>query len=1025
MQSQSIEKTLQNIKRGITEPCSYTEQLTVDAINEFQNDPSILKPYLKQFISAINKSFVDAIDNNTMKNMPLALFRIQGEYFYNLAKICSTKITNKYLSTDISYLDPILKLLPEIKRDSGIQFFLLSWCQIIIQAPFNLTNDSEIWQLTNSYKKNQMLSPVVADIHSFLYQKNYTLFCQHVDEIDLLTLNKFLKTQLVESTSNILKDTTSLNKITQLCLHPNEELYERSQLITLKILPKLFLLHSWKENWDILSDIMEWYDLHIDSSYTEVRFILAHSYAKILNRMINDLNGETQAIQCIEELINNLLHMINNTPMDIIDRNTFHTHLLLVAECSKIIVKYLPHWLIVITNEILPLAYKFQQLHMGNAIKGSQIKDAANFIIWSWSRCPRLPNTVVCDLIKFLLVTTLFDRDFLIRKSSNAALQELLGRHGKSVLGNMTTMNIIQLPIHNIHVSFQTNLINVYKICQEENSQQGNDIYDYMVRWLFEQNVMINFDLDIVLLSANALAQFHNDTPTYPLLNIIKQYLAESTITKSLTCSRMLYLLTESSKDDIETFSTELQSLSVTIETTKFGPSVGKNEYFQYLTLLHYWNVCLMHNSFTFTTDRVTLFYKIMSGINEQNPWFDQFNTISHELFDKLGHIEPTKGFWTLFEKALKSNKPLVCSSLPMLSQHNFLNYFCRYNSTFTCQSKALIISTLANYEDAFMKLRQHEHYMDIISVWLNDYTITKQGDVGRLTREAACELIAKRYSCLTERDIKVILYSNLLYLAAEPARKVRQLSINILTDTLSEYLPETYNYKGTSHNIKLFELQLALNDDVTSRSFWKRYFSYAGAFSGTEDEIMTANNDFVGWFVDLNKDLQKRTLDNIIIAIPSYQDIRLNPAELKYACYGLKFLERLWISRCGCGYMGFNWDGVFAKIYNLSLLKSKRLLGTILLVIPALAIAWKEFYEGFGNFFFLNKLIEFLVKLFNTNGEDDILNSKLTPVQMRCIQALVDIFFELENINKITYLEDFSRSYQPNSLLSFKQLLL
>lgn len=1043
MDNNNIEYNLQLIRKGVKNPSDDLLHKTIIAINHFQNDPSLLKPYLNEFISNINKSFILAIDDpNTQLSK---IHFIQSKFFYNLTKICSNKIVNKYLSTDITYLNPIITLL-ETDIPWETQFFLLSWCQIVILSPFNISTDKYIWQLTSDFKSNQVLNHIVTQIHAILYQKNYALFCEKIDNEllrnnDLETLNYYLKTQLIESTSNLLihDSNDNLNKITQLCLNMNVKDLENSQLLILKILPKLFLLQCWKENWSIVTDIIDWYFKHLDTNYTEVRFMLAHSYSKLLRRMINDFDGNTKAIRCIEEIIHSILTLITSTPMNVIDINVLHSYLLIIAECSKIIIKFLPHMLLIITGEILPFAYRFQQMHIGNVIKGSQVKDAANFIIWSCSRYSNLPNSVICDLLKFLLPTTLFDRDFLIRKSSNATLQELLGRHGRLVLNSATIMNLIQLPIHSLHDSYTNNLKLLYKIFKKDESPHSQNIFDHIVKWIFEHNIIENFHLDIVTLSINSLCQFHKQFCEYPLIEMIQKYTKHNAVTNELTYNKLLYFITELNILDNRVGVLNPDSLMINFELTKtcFFSS-HKNDIFKLLSFLKYYHYKLLNNTPKFfTLEKVSLFYKVMEDITEDSSWFDSFKLVTNNIIEILStnddaHYFSDKNtlddFWYKYVKFLKYNKPLICSSFPFLPKNKFLKYLHVHKEVLSCNSKSLLLSTLTQHKSAFKNFLEDKTYMDIIIEFLNDHTITEQGDVGRFTRESTCQLVSKWYPQFCENDIKTRLLPTILYLAAEPSKNVKDQCIDILTNIVKNYLSSklfSQYTKSNSPNIRIFNLQLGLNNDSISRTFWRHYSTYAGALRSTEEDLMDGINDFIKWYEQLTPDTQKKTLNDIIISIPSAQDITKNKSLIKYTIYGLKFLERIWCSRIACGYEGFNWQGVYAKLFNIALLKHKPLLGAILQILPALAIAWNNSNVIHNNYAYINTLIEFLVKTINKNNNNNISRTELTTLQRNSIECLVSILLEFNAFEHIKYINVFIKNYKNTPFLDIHKLHL
>jgi hypothetical protein len=66
----------------------------------------------------------------------------------------------------------------------------------------------------------------------------------------------------------------------------------------------------------------------------------------------------------------------------------------------------------------------------GTRIVGSNVRDAAAYVIWSLARAcePAELTPFADDLARHLILTSLFDREIHIRRAASAAFQEIVGR---------------------------------------------------------------------------------------------------------------------------------------------------------------------------------------------------------------------------------------------------------------------------------------------------------------------------------------------------------------------------------------------------------------------------------------------------------------------------------------------------------------------------------------------------------------------------------------------------------------------
>ncbi|CCK70306.1 Cin1p KNAG_0E00380 [Huiozyma naganishii CBS 8797] len=989
MSGVDVDRTLQSIQdalwtNSLTSPGQPSLQETVHSVNVFLADPAILLVQLPHWVPRIGGQFSCEVG---CKDKELRLedthFIALATLFYEFCKVCQWKKVVAFLPTDVSQLHAVVSLIQRSQKhkvDWHLIYFLLSWLYVLVLSPFKLQSiDTHILQALRQYAGNTSLTPIVAKITAQLFQKNEQLLLSawQNNEVDLLTLNYYLK---VPRSGSMFQDTL-VEGTTHRCLTTDNE-----PIVVLKLLPKLFA-HYYREaetNDGPLQDILNWYFDHLGSNSTEFRFQLAHSLKKIFEFIWGRFDDRQLVLDTLRELVTNIPITLQDG-----DINVLHTQLLIVAECSKFITD--GETLEQIARDILPVTTFFQQLAPNGTIRGTQIQDASNFVIWSFARTRAPPTKFVTSCVKCLLVNTAFDRDIVIRRSSQAALQELLGRHGRSILDNATVMSLVQLPVHNLAQSYYGNIRTLYEVLPAE-------WFEYVFDWLLQFNLFQNLDLNVVKLTIKCVSNFINGTEVNVSTHLdrISQQHPPNQATP-LNGSKMVWLLTEL-KLKHEMIS---DYVDVMWGQRPHHHSSTREEYFEFLAILRYWQ---HPTSILIDKFNKELFFHIVNNVSEAHEWFDEFNLSVNEVLKRLMEREMDEELYELTEKYLTYNKPLICASLPqLLRQNQFFNLFLKNESAITCPSKALLLSTLNREKDLATKFWQSPDGLGILMRGLDDYTITVQGDVGRLVRHKALEFINIYFNKLpsgyTANDE---LPQILLRLAIESARTVRQLAMEII---LKYYVP---NMSATiqdtlkldkfkdSHNILLLLMHSELLDHTKKTSFWRSYAMYAGATRSTEEEIIQAIDEFTVWYDNMvSQESQQEVLREIVISIPTAAQITENKKLIKFAVTGLLFLQRLWSSRTACGTAYFNWKGVYAKLHNLMIVNAINgllLQRSVIEMLPFLCVAWRNAVgKSFADLTFVNTILKRLIIFANKAA----VTESSSAIQKYAVRSIAQIYIE------------------------------
>lgn len=1007
---QSTFDSINDIGNWLTDPTEdIKKQQIIERINSFQNDSTLLFKYLNNWVLIINENLLKFMLINDPHNITAdEKIQYHMDAFYQLCKICDWKNVYKYCLTKVNNLNLILDYLSCTDTNNWkLAQFYLSWIYIILISPFNFSEYNEkIIKITEFWKSNQVLFPIIANLWATLYQKDFNLLSTHLktnklsnsNNNDILIWNYFVKFNKTNHFHQILQEEENIEILNEL----TQDLLGKKNITSniLKLYPKLVTLQRQLNNWETIEDIIDWYlnNLNIDS--IDLRFALAHSF----NKVIKQLGDIDLSKEIVESIINETIDLIEQNSMESINMNLLHSHLLIIAEQNKFIITHMTDMLSLITEKILNFTTNFQQLHSSSTIKGSMIKDANNFIMWSWSKEKKISFELIVGIFPSLLVNSLFDRDFLIRKSSQAALQELLGRHGSQVLNNVDIMRIIELPIHNLKESYLNNLTKLFNIFRGDGPHA---FFNSILEWMIQFNIKQNFDFNIVKLSIYSIREFMKTSPNFHLDKFIENVLTRHQNRNDVdTSSRLLFLLVE-----INNFLSDTKKNLAVMETFHL---VLKNnerriynlrtkESFQFLSVMKYYQFCIDNNiALIFDPERIGFYFKIMMNINDSNIWFNEFNKINYKIIEYIvTHKsecfltdESYRKFWADYDKLLTYNKALICSSLPILPPKLLFEYYYSHKNM-SCLSKSLLIKSWNKVDSAFNKVKALPQFMDLLKEFLTDYTITEQGDVGRLVRVEACQLIYLRYdffSCEQVEETSILI----LKLAAESASIVRKIAHKIIVEKY-----KLLDTSDMSHNKVLFEYQLKLNDKAISREFWKSYSTYAGAQKYNEEDLALAIMDFLQWYEACEESVQNQTLNDIIISIPTLNEVNNDSNQVRFVITGIMFLKRIWSSRMVSGYANFNWSGVYAKLHNLTLFKgkgNKLIKEHISKLLPFLAIAWKTSGEIHKfDFSFINCLIDKLSNYIINQPEHSLLRKVAS-------ESLLQILLEFDTDEQLEY---------------------
>lgn len=1012
MDISSIESLLHTIEHGLND--LNDEESIVRAIDQFQQDPLTLDHKLPQFIELLTQNI---FDKNESQMASTALV------FYTFSKVCTVRKIMNHLKTDIYLLPGFLELLQRSSTDYNwhVTYMALAWVNMLVMSPFKLHNDNEIFHATAKYKSSQVLHPVVSSLHSELFVKNHDLFLYDVQNngFDLYSLNFTLKSMVHNNQAYDIGflGASMLNNITSFCFESFKNANESECKLILKILPKICKLYALGEEWEQIEDIVTWFLNNLNTPFTELRFKLARNFAKIV-LLIHQLSEE-MSTELVDMSILEVLSIIHNNSMETVDGDVLHVLLLIIAEFAR--CKLLsPKSTDIIVSSVIPYTILFQQLRI-TKIHGHQVRDATNFICWSMTRNCNISANVE-SLFLHLLMCSMVDHDLIIRKSANAALQELLGRYGHHILDDRTIVEIIELPVGNLHNSFFQNLSTLIDLFHDKYGKYLNFVLD----WVIKNSILCNHDLNVAKLASKALSSLLQNIISKGVLRDrihmgATDFLAIKEHQSCINYCKLIYLATETKvlEDSKQLEDVCFKEFSLLAKRSTNSAAAFK-ESFIGICFVKYINYMLIgrETQFKFSNEVVDSFFHIVRSVGVDDTDYEEMKTLCLPLISVLSsdddvYEEGVKhNFEINFRKFLKFNNALCAAGLAYTTSFEFSRTLEKWCPHMNCESRSQLLNSLTNRLHDIVMVGGNKILFQIVQL-LDDYTITNQGDIGRLVRTSAAKAIDSNF-CLFMRngeDLMIDASQKLLRLAGEPLEELRLLSFSILC--------RTHNYTANaewSFNRSILHFQQEKYNSK-NQEFWKGYLTSAGAVHSTEQQITSSIDCFLAFYESLTECSRNDLVNDLVRIIPnatmlkSWQQSKFHTNSLgcqqkdlvKQTITCLLFWQRILESNISLS-GSLNFEGFYARIYNLHLLKSHSavIIASIqlltLIALKAVAV------RGNTDYSLVNNLIKRLWKLANVESGD---TKNFSNMQQTSITALATIYLETQEMTRANLLQN------------------
>lgn len=1015
----TTQSLLTSIQSGVRTVSPETHQQTIAAINRFQDDPALLNSILPNCVPLLADSFF---------HVPQQDQQLAAELFYNLDKISHSMVL-KSLDTSIFRLDDIVHYLhsrapPSSFADVLCIYLNLSWLSVILLSPYTFKDRlGETLRAAARFDTYPICIPPISKIKAILYFKNYTRGFDQIpvpDQSNVPVLNQFLKLFVRSQNPRTYFSEDNLLHILRLALSARE----------IKLLPKLFQLAYDHASHNVLDAIVEFFQDHLDSDSTDTRFQLSHSFAKTI-KFLHQVDPSS-SLELSEYAVENTVSMLHE-PSDSIDSNELHTSLLVIAELA--LAKILPADLINrVLTQIIPRTCHFQQSQL-QIIKGHHIRDSTNFIIWSIirSNSNNLDPQILQSLLSHLLINAFFDPELIIRYSSFAALQELLGRSNKSLALDQTDIAaILQANWKDLPSSFEKNSSLIRKLFNPGSTANPSAcVWNTFVHWSFNWNLLDNLHLTTMKLNLdyNLLPLIKSQLDPPHLLHSISNragnslvqncqilYLHLKLFEKGVNRTETGQVCTDLFRNKINSHFTLQGKLAITKVRTKHYND-NSPESFEIFVIMKYWQ--LMGQS-DFDQELFWRFVTIMAP-QKKLSLYKEFIPITQQIISQCVDLN-----YETVVQCIRSGNELACHSICHLpDQEKFCTLFFSLFPLLAPQSKSILIDELDNHWEnkiSAIPPNSYQAFFDIVINCLDDYTITQQGDVGRLVRVHALKLIQAHFDLFSGNSD--ILRPKLTRLMAEPALEIKKLSFQLLAPT-------------TLQNIELSD-SLILNfqhERGLTKEFWKGYIISAGAINFADSQLTSSIDSFIVYFRSLTSSQQLELCNDLIRIIPTAKqvgeakkhDSKQDPLTggmgfdtVKFAINCLKFWTRIMESGLVILHGDFNFQGVFAKLYNLHLLDYVALRVNIVRFFPLLAISYhhtmKEKTDEKNIFDLVNSILKRLLIIMKR--EYKATKSRFMADQNIALQGIFQILLELDAMRQLETLQTACRNAEYMNIL-------
>lgn len=785
--------------------------------------------------------------------------------------------------------------------------FLLLWLSVLVLAPFNLKSLLGDLDIVNELCfKSLILEQGNSNHSSYLNEINIVLYSKYLSRSDtrdqLIHYYQYLKLNLIKNfvsnneSSSTLTHLKILHKLLKLINYDgeikdllvihydlvNDIFFETQNKIEenidsgisnespmiLKFVIKNFgqlalKIISNDDNEDIslerIENIISCLMQSVDHNDTSIRLTNAKNLAKITKLLPTDfqidiLENVISLLNIPIEEIDSYSHKIDIN-FDIIPINTFHGVFLIFAEffTNRIVVEHKYQKFIF---AIIDSFFFFKRFQIGAVLVGTNIRDAVLFIVWAYLKYNEINEESLLSIFKKLVFVCLFDNDLIIRRSSGAVLQELIGRWGTIIWRKMNISNeysvkfvesldFVKLNDHNY--SFFENSVNYFEkipFIQKDffefllncNMDEYSD--DFYIKCfentsktgIFAIDDMTKKNSGIVL---GKLVEIKMKDSS-KIIGLIKNLVGTIKINSegSVYAISIIFNLIETDFKTNNLFFHENKELMANIlnKANSLSYDFHKDDSFKGESILKYLSSFLDF----FFLDQESIAIKeskiidlIFSIIRKNDEFIDaEFKNLVKKISksDESYNTPNDNAKWLFFLQNFNEKMIYFIKNGNLIASNNFgyLSISILKRDCYLKEIKGILIDKRVSYRTRakiIISCSQLIKYKDdqlnqIILDQLFDYTLTEQGDVGNIIRFAALSTIEENVENFSQ-EMKTRIEMRLLRLISEIIDKIKYKALKLLINLKFGY------------NEVLLDKKLAEYQEVILKNDYFIYYNY------------------------------------------------------------------------------------------------------------------------------------------------------------------------------------------------------
>lgn len=858
-----------------------TEKISKVALqfNEFELLPKLLDPHLQWYVDTIISCY------RLLRKLKPILSKHLAELVYVLTKVRGYKVVGNYFPNDVYDIPDVVNVLKCENCDDNETFMNLLWLSTLVTVPFPLTSiqanlERELAELairymtlrTNASKSQLMLLVLLSNLVtrpdcSHLLSEYVESASQEWVSMDqntklghLMALNHILKRYSVSTVVNLTPTIYSKmvhHDFTQLKHNPSYQVSSIHVLYLIKVAAKIARIAVLENDFSTVATILNNY-IHdvLDTLGDRFDTKLREATAKNLSKIVSFLN--TKAVNYASQLT---WFVIDQLRIPELRSSGFADHLSITPENLVVsryhtVVLFLGFLALTRTapSELLPTILSV--FHSACTIskttftfvQGSQIRDASCFAAWAAIRSLKIEeyrklrdsnlnlwHSVFSDIMRIII----FDDDFTIRRCGIAVLQEFVGRFGSVYFGEVfhekDSDQIGELTLRFIEL-FGSSTVSSPKGAHSlilEVIELGFP-KSLFYRPLLEEVVNMEVSFDARKLGGQFLSKICalSSSGRWPVQEEYTTAGIVETLTENLQkgdLSALYYIAEFLSLGLVD----EHQTTFIAGLVNVFNFDHHHDKAVKAESLLHWYNAYfrISHHLLMNLEKNVLSISRLglSKGLEHELHEIFDFLALSDglpirvsELYRYIKHgnmlLAQTSMSYILSQDGLDTMQTILLDSS--------VNADCRAELVYSL-GKTLPFADELNVDDAFSA---------IILALLDDYTLTKEGDVGLKVRGATLKLLEEHHQFA--KHLGKELEHKLTRLAGESMDKLRVQSFRLLCEIkdITSY-EEHYQVHLSDYQAYFDDLvnyyDVHMDEDIRS-SFWRGIVHTSGALTGS-----------------------------------------------------------------------------------------------------------------------------------------------------------------------------------------------